>query len=66
MKISYVILHYNTIEDTKKCIDSVLNISKNTKQIDISIVIVDNYSTNGSGEKLKELYKQKNITPKEK
>lgn len=62
MKISYVILHYNTIEDTKKCIDSVLNISKNTKQIDISIVIVDNYSTNGSGEKLKELYKQKNIT----
>lgn len=62
MKISYVILHYNTIEDTKKCIDSVLNISKNSRQIDVSIIIVDNCSTNGSGERLKELYKQENIT----
>lgn len=47
--ISFVILHYNSIEDTQKCIQSI-------KQLDghqeIKVVIVDNASPNGTGLKL--------------
>ena len=43
--ISFVILHYNSIEDTQKCIQSI-------KQLDghqeIKVVIVDNASPNGT------------------
>ena len=43
----YVILHYQSIEITKKCVDKLLIFSKTN-----TIVIVDNCSTNGIGKKL--------------
>lgn len=52
--IAFVILHYNALEYTKKCIES---IKKLNRQQDIGIVVVDNASPNGSGNTLKELYK---------
>ncbi len=55
-KIAFLILHYNTIDDTKKCVTS---IEKNVAKDDYIIVIVDNCSPNNSGEKLKKIYKDK-------
>ena len=52
-KISFVILHYITINDTNKCVQSIRN---NIDTTNYSIVIVDNGSTNNSGEVLKEMY----------
>jgi len=51
--VCFVILHYLTLEDTKKCIDSII------EKIDIEeyrIVVVDNASTNDSGILLKHMY----------
>lgn len=48
----FVILHYNTIEDTVLCVESIKwNVNNHYK-----IVIVDNCSPNGSGKILKEQY----------
>lgn len=55
-KFSFVILHYLTIEDTIKCVES---IEKNCKKYNYNIVIVDNYSSNNTGEKLKQKYSNK-------
>lgn len=52
--ISFVILHYITIEDTIECITSIEN---NIKYKDKSIIVVDNGSPNGTGDKLLEKYK---------
>ncbi|MEK3669267.1 glycosyltransferase [Paenibacillus sp. FSL R10-2771] len=49
----FVILHYITLEDTKKCIDSII------EKIDVEeyrIVVVDNASPNDSGILLKDMY----------
>lgn len=54
MHISFVILHYITIDDTKECVESILN---NVLYDNYSIVIVDNGSNNFTGEKLLELYR---------
>lgn len=54
-KLACVILHYNTIDDTEKCIDSILKFKN--KYI-LNIVIVDNNSPNNSGETLKKKYKE--------
>lgn len=54
MHISFVILHYLTIDDTIECINSV---KKNIKYKYYSIVIVDNGSKNFTGEKLQDRYK---------
>lgn len=54
VNICFVVLHYNTTEDTERFITSVL------ENIDIEnyhIVIVDNASPNGSGKRIKEKYK---------
>jgi len=51
-----IILHYNTFEDTQKCLDSFFEIS--TKNVIIKIVVVDNGSTNFSYEKLKKIQKE--------
>ncbi|QFQ74441.1 glycosyltransferase [Liquorilactobacillus mali] len=60
MVFGFVILHYMDLEVTKKCIDKVLNIKLNGNQV--KIVIVDNASPNGSGEKLRRLMeKEKNV-----
>ena len=53
VKIGFVILHYNTIEETKECVSS---IQEKIDQQDYVIVIVDNASPDGSGQTLKELY----------
>ena len=47
----YVILHYQSIEITKKCVDKLLMFSKTNP-----IVIVDNCSPNGSGKQLEKMY----------
>lgn len=47
----YVILHYQSIETTKKCVDKLLMFSK-----DNPIIIVDNCSPNGSGKQLEKMY----------
>ena len=47
--ICYVILHYQAIEETKKCIKA---IEKNTTS-DYKVIIVDNASPNKSGMILK-------------
>ena len=49
--IGYVILHYQSIEITKKCVDKLLMFSKTNP-----IVIVDNCSPNGSGKQLEKMY----------
>ena len=47
----YVILHYQSIEITKKFVDKLLMFSK-----DNPIIIVDNCSPNGSGKQLEKMY----------
>ena len=52
-KVGFIILHYNDIETTKKCIDSIQCL----EQIqDSKILIVDNHSPNNSGVELKKQY----------
>lgn len=50
---SFVILHYNVIEETQKC---VLSIKKYMQDFVYKIVVVDNASPNKSGNKLVQLY----------
>jgi GT2 family glycosyltransferase len=52
-KFAFVILHYNTIEDTHKCVDS---IRRFVHGADYYIIIVDNCSPNQSGPILKDEY----------
>lgn len=60
MNISFVILHYENVEDTKNCINSILNLEN--KNVNYFIYIIDNASSNGSGVLLEKLYKKnKNI-----
>lgn len=51
-KIAFVILNYNNLTDTIECIQS---IHKN-KNKDYIVIIVDNASTDGSGQKLKQIF----------
>lgn len=52
---SFVILHYQTIEDTIECVESILH---NVKFEQINIVIVDNGSPNKTGKLLAEKYQR--------
>lgn len=54
MNVYFIVLHYLNIEETVNCIESILNIVYEHKRI----IIVDNGSLNGTGEKLKEKYSQ--------
>lgn len=57
--IAFVILHYNTIEETINCVNSIQTIHMEEEYY---IVIVDNASPNGSGEVLLSMYKkEKNV-----
>lgn len=59
MKFCFVILHYNVIEETIKCVQSILELNRSNE---CGIVIVDNASPNGTGKELLEKYKdEKNI-----
>lgn len=55
-KFSFVILHYNSIDDTYQCVES---IEKHCQNIDYRIYIVDNASPNHSGKLLLEKYEGK-------
>ena len=54
LKFSFVILHYQTFTDTVECVDSIL---RNIDYKQFAIVIVNNGSTNDSGHKLEERYR---------
>ena len=56
MKIVFIILNYNTYEETKEC---VLSIEDKLDTKDYRIVIVDNCSSDGSADKLTEFIKCK-------
>lgn len=56
-KFVFVILHYYTIEDTIKCVESIQKLDNSQK---IDIVIVDNCSPNKSGKELLKIYKDIN------
>ncbi|MQB61876.1 glycosyltransferase [Limosilactobacillus reuteri] len=53
-KIGIVILHYETINDTKNCIDSIID---NILDENIYIIVVDNGSKTGTIDSLKKEYK---------
>ena len=55
MKLNYtfLILHYYTIDDTIKCVNSIL---EKCNRYNYNIVIVDNGSKNNSGKELKKMY----------
>ncbi|MDT9331591.1 glycosyltransferase family 2 protein [Clostridium perfringens] len=57
IKVSFLVLHYKNIQETENCIKSILNISKESKY-NLDIVVVDNGSNNGTGETLKEIYRE--------
>lgn len=52
-KIGFVILHYLSLEDTKECVQSIMN---NITFKNRNIVIVDNNSPNNSGQQLEKIY----------
>lgn len=54
MKYCFVVLHYLAEDDTYECIDSILKLYS---KYDFNIVIVDNNSPDGSGERIKDKYK---------
>lgn len=53
-KIGFVILHYNVIEETKICVQSIIDKIDTTEY---EIIIVDNGSSNNTGDILKNTYK---------
>ena len=53
MKYAFLILHYNTIEETVKSVQSIVD---NCVNDDYSIVIVDNASTNDSYSEMQSMY----------
>ena len=51
--ISFVILHYQAVDETISCIETIIEkVSGNKK-----VIVVDNGSPNGTGELLQEKYK---------
>ena len=61
VKYCFVVLHYLTIEDTIACVNSIKSLKINCDQV--SIVIVDNASSNGTGKVISEKYKkERNIS----
>ncbi|MDF2883285.1 MAG: glycosyltransferase, group 2 family protein [Clostridiaceae bacterium] len=56
MKFSIVILHYNLISETIKCVNSLKKILP--EKHEVKIIIVDNGSNNDTGNKLKDAFKK--------
>jgi len=57
-KIGIIILNWNNYDDTKKCVESVLLI-KNKVEFNVEIYLIDNNSSDKSGEKLKKEFSNK-------
>lgn len=53
MKFAFVILHYNVLEETEKCIEA---IRKNVRTADKVIIVVDNGSPNHTGIEIEKKY----------
>ena len=51
VRLCFVLLHYKTFDDTEKCVDSMKSLEE-----PCHIIIVDNFSDNGSLEKIREKY----------
>lgn len=47
MEVSVIIVNYNTLETTKKCLDSIF---EHTKDVSFEVILVDNDSKDGSAE----------------
>lgn len=64
MKVSVIIVNYNTVQMTQRCIDSVF---KKTDSIDFEVIVVDNASSDGSKDilskdgRIKYIYNNKNL-----
>lgn len=50
---AFIILHYNSYEATKVCVDSILGLDK---QECVKVIVIDNSSANDSYKKLCETY----------
>lgn len=50
--VEIVVLHWNNYDDTKRCLDSL----KNVTYPDYDVIVVDNGSTDGSGKRLASEY----------
>ena len=51
--ISFVVLHYNTYQETINCVNSILH---NVHPENVNVVIVDNCSPNGSGDIIRDTF----------
>ena len=56
-RVAIVILHYNAIDDTIECVESIFETFNHN---DFHVIIIDNDSPNGSGKILKEKYGDNN------
>ena len=54
IKYAFIILHYKAFDITADCVDSILALDGSSEA---AVIVVDNASGNGSGEKLQEKYK---------
>lgn len=54
MKYAFIILHYKAFDITAACVDSILSLDDSDQA---AVIVVDNASGNGSGEALREKYK---------
>lgn len=59
INIVFIVLHYQNIDDTVNCIESIKKLD-NLKENSFNIIIVDNKSPNGTGEVLKNKYIKEN------
>ena len=59
MKISILIPCYNEVKFLEVCVDNILNLSN--LEFPMEIIIVDDYSTDGSRDVIKKLYDEKKI-----
>lgn len=57
--LSIIIVSYNTKELTKQCINKTIQALNNSPNIKSEVIVVDNGSTDGSGEMLKEIQNSK-------
>ena len=55
MTVAFVILHYKTLQETRECLESLLNLEQPVT-LERQIVVVDNASQNGSLESLQQQY----------
>lgn len=55
-EIAFVVLHYQVIEVTKKCVESILKLMNQQERENFIIIVVDNCSPNATGIELKKIY----------